>query len=337
MLDQIAPAASAPDETVVRPPAPALAGGGLRVIRGRASPLVFGYGPLQRYRELLTRLNCGVAAGVYLLEGREADHCVAREGEALRLETRLADHANALKMRCFDRVAVLSAPGFTKPAAQALEALMARQIAYVGKAIHRSRGATMPEVDAEAWRMAAKGFATFRYAANMVGIDFLEPDAPDDVAAFWNSVTALRERWTPGYFANRKAQMLFGRSQEGPRFELNWGDFIAVCECRNGVYFLLSGSEIRAAPSGSARKSDVAKRRELIAQGKAAPVRGYPDRLQLMVDTPVGESLDRLTKFLLGTLAAAGERWRPIGPAAQPISEATAPTRFEVVGMASPF
>jgi hypothetical protein len=42
-------------------------------------------------------------------------------------------------------------------------------------------------------------------------------------------------------------------------------------------------------------------------------VRGYPDRLELLVDLEVGYSLDKLTKFVFGS-AGGPNHWRPLEP-----------------------
>ena len=214
----------------------------------------------------------------------------------------------------FSHFGALVGPGLSKPVVQAVEALIARQIPHVGRAVHASRGATMPQVEPAAWRFAATAFVEFRQAALQVGIDYLEPEAADDVASL-PATTAIIDRWTPGYFEARKARMLFGRPVEAERYEFAWGDYVVLCERRDRDFWLLRGSEIRSAVVESGRKQDAARRDRLIEAGAAVAVRGYPDRLELLVDLRVGWSLDRATKFLFGSAAGPSWFWRPIEPA----------------------
>lgn len=278
--------------------------------------LQFIYARLSRFREVLRSLDCLGAVGAYLLDGVVDGGRIAREGEAGHLEPRLASHANSTDKRVFSHFGALVGPSLSKPVVQAVEALIARQIPHVGRAVHASRGATMPQLEPAAWRFGATAFVEFRKAALQVGIDYLEPEAPDDVASL-PATTAIIDRWTPGYFEARKARMLFGRPADAERHEFTRGDYIVVCERRDRDYWLLRGSEIRAAGVASGRKQDAARRDRLIAAGKAVSVRGYPDRLELLTDVCIGWSLDRATKFLLGSAAGPSWFWRPIEPAEQ--------------------
>ena len=58
----------------------------------------------------------------------------------------------------------------------------------------------------------------------------------------------------------------------------------SVCERRDRDFWLLRGSEIRSAVVESGRKQDAARRDRLIEAGAAVAVRGYPDRLELLID-----------------------------------------------------
>jgi hypothetical protein len=142
---------------------------------------------------------------------------------------------------------------------------------------------------------------------------YLEPDSPSDVAAYWGCADAMRDRWLPGAIAMRKAQICEKASIMGPRLELDWGDYIAIAENRDCIFWLLAGSEVRANTVMSARKRHRTVRSELVDAGKAVEVRGYPDRLQLLVDLEVGTSVDAVTKFVLGS-AASTDCWRAFKP-----------------------
>ncbi len=319
MNDETAPQASTLTHRVADAVAPPPLHDGVTVV-ACDHRLQFVYAPLGRFRQALRSLDCLGAVGAYLLDGRVDGHRVAREGEAAHLEPRLANHLHSADKRVFDHFGALVGPGLTKPVVQAVEALIARQIPHVGKAIHHSRGATMPQVEAVDWRFAATAFVAFRQAALQVGIAYLEPEAADDVASL-PATTAIIDRWTPGYFEARKARMLFGRPVDAERHEFTSGDYVVVCERRDRDYWLLRGSEIRAAGVESGRKQDAARRDRLIAAGKAVSVRGYPDRLELLTDVCIGWSLDRATKFLFGSAAGPSWFWRPIEPAQQAAAE----------------
>jgi hypothetical protein len=285
-----------------------------RVVRCKGTAMVFGHAPLFRYAELVKRLNASDSQCVYLLEGGHGDQKTAREGRTGDPIARLACHHNNLEYRHFDRVAILAGQNLTENDVKGLECLVARQIAAVGRARHHSRGAEMPEVSGEAWSNARDAFLFFRRAAQLAGIDYLEPLSRCHAAAYWSSASGIQERWLPGAVEMRKSQIVRKRSDCGPVLDLKWGDFIAVAENRDGIMWLLAGSEIRTNAVASAGKRHSAARASLFAAGQAVAVRGYPDRLELLVDYEVGFSMDAVTKFVVGSKASDGERWREFQP-----------------------
>jgi hypothetical protein len=281
------------------------------ILRSKALPLVFAIAPFRQCQFLIRRLNAEVAQCVYLLVGEVDDQPVAREGRTGGPIARFGIHLSNPEFQHFTDVAVIAGPRLTESAVKALECLVARQIAAVGAVRHQSKGAELVNVSAGAWNSALDAFLFFRYAARTMGINFLEPHSPQHPAAFWNCASGIRDRWAPGAFEFRKALIAKKSPISGPRLELIRGDYLAIAERRGGTYWLLAGSEIRATPVSSARKSDWTARHDLISAGRGTEVRGYPDRLELLVDLEVGYSLDKLTKFVFGS-AGGPNHWRPL-------------------------
>jgi len=287
--------------------------GEIAILRSKALPLVFATAPFHEYRSLIHRLNAEAAQCVYLLIGDLNGQPVAREGRTGGAFARLAMHLANPEFRHFTDVAVIAGPHLNENDVKALECLIARQIAAVGAVRHQSKGAEMVNASAGAWNNALDAFIFFRDAARIVGIDFLEPDSPQHPAAYWACKKGIRDRWAPGAFDFRKSLVARGSAFRGPRLELDRGDFITIAEKRGGAYWLLAGSEIRATAVSSARKSDRLARLDLISSGRATHVRGFPDRLELLVDLEVGYSVDKLTKFVFAN-AGGPNRWQPLEP-----------------------
>ena len=302
---------SSADEAIAQEAAPPSPAREFPILRSRNLPLAFGVAPLSQYQGLVRRLNAEALQCVYLLLGEAAHGPIARGGRTGEPLIRLATHLARSDFRHFKRVAMVAGRKLTEDDVKAFECLLARQIAAVNAENERSKGPEMVKVLPCAWNAGLDAFLFLRWALSNFGITFLEPASPQHPAAYWACKKGIRDRWAPGAFDFRKTLVARGSIVRGPRLELDHGDFITVTEKRGEVYSLLAGSEIRATPVSSARKSDRLARLELINSGRATHVRGYPDRLELLVDLEVGYSLDKLTKFVFGN-AGGPNRWRPL-------------------------
>jgi hypothetical protein len=278
--------------------------------------LVFGYAPFDQYVGLIKRVNAGRAECVYLLDGAHGDKRIAREGQTGSPLARFSKHRSDPNLRGVTHIAILV--GLTGSSALALECLLARQIRHVDRAQHVSRGPVVADVDPSSWIIAERAALFFRQAAEIVGIDYLEPSSPTDVASYWNAVAGYRDRCLGDARQRRKSQILNKRPGWGPLLELEWGDYVAIAEERKGVFWLLAGSEIRMATVNSAAEKHAVIRKNLLAGGQATEIRGCPDRLEILVDLEMGRSKAGLTKFALGGAPGDPDRWREFRPKPTP-------------------
>jgi hypothetical protein len=286
------------------------------VIRSHSLELVFGYSRFEHYSQLVKRVGAGRAECVYLLDGAVGDQRIAREGQTGNAGVRFSAHWNDRELRSISHVAILV--GLTESGAVALECLLARQIRHIDRARHLSRGPVIASVDPGSWIIAERALLFFRQAAQMVGIDYLEPASPTDVAAYFFSAAGFRDRCLGDARDRRERQILNGKTDWGPLLALDWGDYVAIAEEREGVFWLLAGSEIRLASVTSATDRHASIRKDLINAGQAAVVRGCPDRLEILADLAIGGSKASLTKFALGGVPGDPNRWLEFSPAPAP-------------------
>lgn len=286
------------------------------IIRSQPLGLVFGYSHFEHHSELVKRVGARRAECVYLLDGAVGDQRIAREGQTGNVGVRFSTHWNDRELRSISHVAVLV--GLTESGALALECLLARQIRHVDRARHLSRGPVMASVDPGSWITAEGALLFFRQAAQMVGIDYLEPASPTDVAAYFFSAAGFRDRCLGDARNRRERQILNGKTDWGPLLALDWGDYVVIAEERNGVFWLLAGSEIRLTSVTSAADRHSSIRKDLIDAGQAAVVRGCPDRLEILVDLAIGRSKAALTKFTMGGAPGDPDRWLEFRPKPTP-------------------
>ena len=297
-----------PLPSLTHPPVPHLP-----VLRSKAFPFTFGLTSLHEHRTLIKRLDAERSQCVYVLLGQSADRPVARGGMTKEPLVRLGTHLGTSEFRHFTHVAVVTGPHLTDKDVAALECLVLRQIAAVGAANPGCKGPEMLKIPPAAWNTALDAFLFLRWGLMRARIIFLEPRFPQDPASLIATASGIRERWANNAFDARKNLVGGGGVPGGEKFEFDRGDFVTIAEKRGQHYCLLKGSEIRATAVASARIKDRRARKQLFESGWADHVRGFPDRLELLVDLNVGSTVDRLTKFVMGS-ACSENHWRPFVP-----------------------
>jgi len=285
----------------------------LPIMRCSTHPLAFGTAPLQEFQTLVRRLGAEHFKSVYLLLGQSGERLVARGGKTKNLLARLGTHLGTAGLRHFTRVAVVTGEGLDDNDVAALECLLLRQIEALGVANPGSMGPELLTSTPVAWNNALTAFMFMRWALEKVRIGLLEPRSPQHPASLIVSQSGISERWAPAAFETRKNLIGERGIRRGPRLDFARGDYITIAEARGEDFWLLAGSEIRATAVASARRKDKEARSEMLNSGRAAYVRGFPDRLELLVDRKIGQSVDRLTKFVLGS-AGGPKSWRPFVP-----------------------
>ena len=283
----------------------------LFILEASKLPLKFGVAPLRDYQALVRRLGAENFQSVYLLLGESEGRLVARGGKTKDPLTRLGTHSGTIDLQHFTHVALVAGPALDEDSVAALEVLVLRQIEAVGAVNPGSKGPEMLKLAPAAWSNALDSFLFFRWALTRSRITLLEPDAAHHPASLLASASGISDRWKPNAVEARKSLISEGGAIRGATLDFNHGDFISIAEIRGDEYWLLAGSEIRSNAVPCARKKDRHARDEMLAAGHAAPVRGFPDRLEMLVDRMVGYSEDRLTKFVLGS-ACSENHWRPL-------------------------
>jgi len=282
------------------------------ILRAPEHSLVFSVAPLEQHQALVRRLKADSYHCVYVLMGELNDRPVARGGKTEKPLARLGTHLGTPELRHLTNVAVIAGPKnkFNEKDLAALECLVLRQIAAVGAVNPGSNGPEMLKFEPVVWNKALDAFLFLRWGLKRARISFLEPLLPQHPASLIATAIGIRERWAPNAFETRKTLVAEGGEVRGEKLDFDHGDYITIAEKRGDAYWLLAGSEIRATAFASARPKDRDARSELLSSGHAAHVRGFPDRIELLVDRKVGFSEDRLTKFVMGT-AGCPNHWRP--------------------------
>jgi hypothetical protein len=276
--------------------------------------LTLGIAPRDQTRALISRVNPYHSPSTYLLEGMNDDNWAVREGRSIRVGGRIPNHANDPRLDFYDRVAIFAGPVLRNDDTKVVECLWSRQIAHVDKVMHFSGGPEMPNVDPSAWRAGGEAYLRSLHMAPMVGINYLQPNAIDDVATIENAEVGFLDRWSPNSVEWRNSQFLRDSSGCGALMEFAWGDFVAIAECREGEFWLVKGSQIRAIPVECAPKWHRQRRETLAAKRLTGPVLGYPDRVKLKVDLLVGGSVASLTQFVKGSADSSTDCWREFQP-----------------------
>lgn len=282
---------------------------GVRAVRDPVSGFTLATGPRDRLHDILGSSDSGGAV-VYLLEGQTDDGRWAREGLSLDASERIPAHwRNDLLATC-DRISVFTSPTLTKGVAEAVECLLARQLAHVQQVDHLSAGPTMPRhLQLADWKVAYGAFLHLRSMAPALSIAFLEPDSARDIASFQRSIQGYSKQTIQTVHELRSRILPHGRAVQGMLYRSVWGDYRASALQHSGHCVLLAGSQIRKKASKSAHHSLHAKREKLFKAKELEEVAGFPDRALLRVDLKF-RSHDAVNKFFRG--GGGRDRWEQV-------------------------
>jgi len=283
------------------------------VLHRHEHSLAFGVAPRAEYQSLIRRLGADGLHSVYVLVGQTNGRPVARAGMTKDPHDRLATHLRSFDLEHLTHVAVVAGSEFKVDDAAALECIVLRQIDAMGVVNPGSEGPGWLNFAPDVWNRALTAFLFLRWGLEKARIKLLEPASPQHPASLISSAIGIRERWAPNAYDLRKNLVGGGGTAGADKIHFDLGDYITVAEKRGQDYWILAGSEIRATTFSSAREKDRKDRDNLLKSGHATQVRGFPDRIELLVDWRVGSSEDRLTKFVMAT-AGRQKCWHPFVP-----------------------
>jgi hypothetical protein len=282
---------------------------GIRAVRCPVSGLTFGTALREQLPELLATLG-DPGPAVYLLHGHDGARAWVREGVALDPGARIPQHWRDPDLATCHRISVFAGARLTEATAKIVECLLARQLGHVQAVDHRSRGAAMPCLEPADWQAGYAAVLHLRSLAPAIAIQFLEPTGRSDVASFRNCLEGYRAHGARTVVDLRRELLQDPRPLRGQLYQSTWGDYKAVAMQKDAHgWVLLAGSEIRRQAVESAPTSLGAGRARRGVHKRAAPVKGFPDRLLLHCDLTFG-SRDALNKAFRG--GGGRDRWKPL-------------------------